>query len=297
VDIDAWLRDESGVVRRSELLQRGVSDGDIEKRVRAGDWSRVFRGVLATHLACDAPEVIACRAALLLAGTGSYLSCLGAAVLRRLAVPLGTPIHVSIPANRYIAPRAGFRAHRDAAEVPPSRYRGLPSVSLETALVQAFGCVDELDVRRSLVIDSVREGFVSVPRVLDALAAGTRRRSELLDLLTVCEGSQSEAEIAMLVRVIRAARLPEPSRQLPVSVDRRSYRLDLAYAEARVAIEVDGKAWHFNARQRNHDIRRDAELATQGWLTLRFTYEQIKDDPQWVVRCISAALHKRTKIQ
>jgi len=62
------------------------------------------------------------------------------------------------------------------------------------------------------------------------------------------------------------------------------------------AIEVDGKAWHFNAERRTADIKRDADLAALGWLTLRFTYEQIGIDADWVIRCVRESLAGRTKI-
>ena len=121
-------------------------------------------------------------------------------------------------------------------------------------------------------------------------------RPELLELLAVCEGSQSEAEIAMLLKVVRANGLPEPLRQFAVTVAGRKYRLDLAYPEGLLAIEVDGRAWHFNAGRRTADIRRDAELAAQGWLTLRFTYEQVVAESAWVAGCIAEVLRQRSKI-
>ncbi|MEO6715401.1 MAG: DUF559 domain-containing protein, partial [Mycobacteriales bacterium] len=167
---------------------------------------------------------------------------------------------------------------------------------VEAALIAAFDCLDDRDARRRLVIESVRSRRVTTQRVSASIHPRTRRRDELLELLAVCDGSQSEAEIAMLEQVIRASGLPEPVRQHPVLEAGRRYRLDLAYPAARLAIEVDGKAWHFDAERRTADITRDAVLAATGWLTLRFTYEQIRSDPAWVAACISEALARRPKI-
>jgi very-short-patch-repair endonuclease len=296
VDVDRWLRSRAGVVRRRELLARGVTDADIKRRVRAGEWALPFRGVVASAAVPEPAHVRRARAALVAAGPGAYLCCLGAAALRRLPLPTGTALHVTVPSTRSVRPQPGLRAHRDALERSPTTYAGLPTVGVEAALIGSFGCLDDVVARRALVIESVRDGRTTAARLLTALRPRTRRRPELLALLGVCDGSQSEAEIAMLVRVIRAYRLPEPQRQFCVDAGGRSYRLDLAYPEALLAIEVDGKAWHFNAERRNGDIRRDAELAADGWLTLRFTYEQITGEPGWVAGCIAAALTARPKI-
>lgn len=172
---------------------------------------------------------------------------------------------------------------------------GLPTVSLETSLIQSFGCLTNIGIRRALVINSVRDRLVSADRIVAAVTARTRRGTELLELLAICAGSQSEAEIAML-NVIRASRLTEPTRQYTVTAGGHNYRLDLAYPTALLAIEVDGKAWHFNAEHRTSDIRRDAVLAAVGWLTLRFTFEQITTESEWVAACVADALRRRTEI-
>jgi very-short-patch-repair endonuclease len=296
MDLDAWLDRHAGVVRRASLIRRGLAGTEINRRLRSGEWRLVFRGVIATHRAQGPARLVECRGALVLAGRGSYLSCLGAALHRGLPTPAGSGIHVSVPNTRAARPQPGFRAHRDARPVVPSEYAGLPAVTVEVALIGSFGCLDDQDARRDLVIRAVRDRLVSTQRVAAEVRPRTPRRDELLDLLAVCDGSQSEAEIAMLEGVIRAARLREPSRQHPVRAGARNYRIDLAYPDAMLAIEVDGKAWHFDAERRTVDIKRDAELAALGWLTLRFTYEQITTDAGWVARCVGEALERRTKI-
>jgi very-short-patch-repair endonuclease len=295
VDLERWLSGRHGVVRRAELLDNGVTDAEIKRRVRSGDWRRPFRGVVVTHAAADDEHRVRCRAALVAAGEGAYLSCIGAAINFGLRVPAGSPVHVSVPERRAVAHEHGLRAHRNAVETAPTEYGGLPSVCIEAALIGAFGCLSDLRERRAFVIDSVRDRLVSVDRVAAALSPRMRRRGELFELLAICNGSESEAEIAMLL-LLRSRRVPEPARQDRVATRSRRYRLDLAYPDALLAIEVDGKAWHFNAERRTADITRDADLAASGWLTLRFTYEQISNEPTWVAGCVAAALAARTKI-
>ena len=55
-------------------------------------------------------------------------------------------------------------------------------------------------------------------------------------------------------------------------------RVDLAYPEAKLAIEYDGKA-HFTDARSRADRRRDLLLADHGWYTMRLTHEQVYGDP------------------
>jgi very-short-patch-repair endonuclease len=51
-------------------------------------------------------------------------------------------------------------------------------------------------------------------------------------------------------------------------------RVDLAYREAKLAIEYDGGV-HFTRRRREADLQRDVTLAGHGWQTLRFGRDAI----------------------
>ena len=240
METEEWLTRHNGVVRRTGLIRRGVTDAAIRTRVRSGDWQRAHRGVIVSPTATGEEATVAgCRAALMAAGKGAYLSCLGAAIHWGLPVPAGAVVHVSIPLNRVVS-QQGLVAHRNAEAEPPTTYAGLPTVPVELALIQAFGCLDNQRFRRALVIESVRARLVAVDRVVAACTPGSKRRPELLELLAFCGGSESEAEIAMLL-LTRGARLPEPARQHRVVSGASRYRLDLAYPEALLAIEVDGK--------------------------------------------------------
>ncbi|PZU59021.1 MAG: endonuclease domain-containing protein [Brevundimonas sp.] len=56
----------------------------------------------------------------------------------------------------------------------------------------------------------------------------------------------------------------------------RGYFLDFVCFERRLVIEVDGQH-HGEEAQALHDARRDATLATEGFLTLRFDNPSIRD--------------------
>jgi len=60
--------------------------------------------------------------------------------------------------------------------------------------------------------------------------------------------------------------------------------------ECRVVVELDGFAYHSGRREYREDRRRDRELLAQGYLVLRFTWEDVMRDPGEVVRAVRAAL-------
>jgi very-short-patch-repair endonuclease len=71
-------------------------------------------------------------------------------------------------------------------------------------------------------------------------------------------------------------------------VDR--YELDFAFPAERIAIEVDGWAWHSDVERFRHDRRRQNVLVLAGWTVLRFTWHDLTVRPDTVTAQIRAAL-------
>lgn len=73
----------------------------------------------------------------------------------------------------------------------------------------------------------------------------------------------------------------------------RVHRADIAYLDARLLVEADGRAAHARMLAFETDRERDADLAGVGWLTLRVTARQVDDAPARVIRTVAAALAAR----
>ena len=52
---------------------------------------------------------------------------------------------------------------------------------------------------------------------------------------------------------------------------------------ARVAVEVDGWAWHSDVERFREDRRRQNALVLAGWTVLRFTWDDLMRRPETVV--------------
>lgn len=78
--------------------------------------------------------------------------------------------------------------------------------------------------------------------------------------------------------------LPVPTPQVWVEIDGLSFRLDLAYPGAKVAVEYDGQEFHRTPEQRAHDARRRALLRAAGWVVIVVTKDDLSPErrEQWL---------------
>lgn len=90
------------------------------------------------------------------------------------------------------------------------------------------------------------------------------------------------------------ARYASARREHPAGVPGRRFRLDIAIVARRLAVEVDGWAWH---GRHKGDFVRDRErqnlLTLHGWRVLRFTAGQIRKDIGTVMATIGQPALRR----
>ena len=76
----------------------------------------------------------------------------------------------------------------------------------------------------------------------------------------------------------------------------RGYFLDFVCFSHRLVVEVDGSRHAEEEEQAAHDVLRDAVLAREGFLTLRFWAGQVSGDLDQVMDTIVLALEARPKV-
>lgn len=72
------------------------------------------------------------------------------------------------------------------------------------------------------------------------------------------------------------------------------YQLDGAFPAMKLGIEADSRTFHNSPEKIASDQQRDAQLATQGWTILRFTEEEINQQPAEILKVIFMAIRKLT---
>ena len=145
-----------------------------------------------------------------------------------------------------------------------------------------------------------RAGLLSSASLQDVLAVtntvGRHGVAKLRGVLSADDlGARPESWLERsLLRVLRAAGLPRPELQVEIPLGGcRIARVDALYRLARLVIEVDGHGSHATRRERQADAEREAALSALGYCVIRFTYEDVTERPDYVVRTIQLFLEQR----
>ena len=267
----------------SAELARVTTPAGLKAAVQRGEVERLARGIYGL------PSLGADRlAAIAYDGVVSHLS---AAVAWNLPLLVRSEKpHITVPVKR--RPRAGR------------------PVVMHWAAVSSAERLSRLTSLQRTVVDCVRIlPFGEALAIADAaLATGRLSRDELEAAATAMRGPgrptavrvaaaatwQSESFLESMLRsllLIEGIEGFEP--QLLVDTGGARVRVDLGHRPARIALEAEGYQFHGSARDFAADCRRYDDLVAAGWLVLRFTYQQVLGDPQWVIGAVRSALAQR----
>ena len=255
---------QEGVVGRDQLVALGFERGVIARRVKRGALIRQFRGVYAVgHEALTFRA--RCIAALLAVGDDAALSHETAAHLRTFLPTRPPSIDVTVPGRRPRS-RPGLVVHGGDAEV--ARHDGLLMTTPEQTLH---------DLRRHPRIASMTSEALYL-RLIPPPPGAAPTRSEL--------------ERRML-RLIEQAGIERPRCQAPIG----RYTADFLWPDVRVIVETDGWDGHRHELAFHRDRRRDAWLLAHGYVVIRFTWPQLRDEPLTVVARLAAVLAHRGELR
>ncbi|MFV0634644.1 endonuclease domain-containing protein [Demequina sp.] len=185
---------------------------------------------------------------------------------------------------------------RTADAVAGTEIAGIPVVTAEDATVHAWRKAAP-GQRRGLLLDVLRDRVVEPQRLLERLDAATRVASRAAFVATVDlfgRGVHSALEAIAAEDVFGGPEWSTWQRQAPVDVGRLVLHPDMVHREARIAVEFDGEQFHGNDEARVRDAARDELLASAGYVTFRFTWEDVTRRPEWCREVLRTALKERT---
>lgn len=193
-------------------------------------------------------------------------------------------LEVTVPRNSHGRSQPGVRVRRrdlredDVFEKSGLRVTGLALTVLEasarkgggpkimdSALQRRLGLAD---LQRAHLRNRGRWGAVAARRMLQAASGGAR----------------SEAE-RILIQLLRSGGITGWHANYRVG----PYVVDVAIPQLRIAIEVDGWAFHSDREAFQNDRTRQNWLALHGWQVLRFTWLDITQYPERVLAAIQRA--------
>lgn len=102
-------------------------------------------------------------------------------------------------------------------------------------------------------------------------------------------GGESRLE-RWFLRLVRQAGFARPALQKVFRDDGRTIARVDAFFPGGLVVEVAGHATHSSRRARQRDAQRHTELTLRGLRVLTFTYEDVRDRPEWVIASIRAAI-------
>jgi len=278
------------VVARRQLTELGISATVVRNRVRSGHLLRLHHGVYAVGHAQLRREG-RWLAAVLAVGPGAVLSHRAAAALHGIRESDGA---VDVTTTRQVRTR-GVVVHRvttlHASDITVRS--GVPVTTVARTLVDLttilpagrvaelvremdrLGRLDASALRAALERSSGRTG--AGPRALRAALAEHER---LVTSLTL-----SELEDRFLT-LLDAEDLPRPSTNHRI----QGMRVDAAWPNERLVVELDGWAYHHDRGAFQTDRARDVALVRAGWTVARFTHADVVSRPAHIAESLRELL-------
>lgn len=277
--IKGMLAAQDGLINRRQVTAAGVTDSDITRLLRRGEWARVHPGVFASHTGPLTPAQRRWAAVLFhepaaLAGV-SALAAFGV----RGHDDSTRPVVVAVDASRHPDARIGIAVHRikDYDDVALTNLSP-PRVRLECAVLELAGSARTEAAAVAVIADACQTRRTTPQRLAKELTGRPRlRRRRLLGeiLNDVASGAYSVLERDYLRRVELPHGLPAAHRQHHVQRGGRVGFRDVEYVEWGVIVELDGRLGHEKAVDRWSDLDRDMAAAVDQRLTVRLGWHQV----------------------
>jgi len=284
-----WCQD--GVVSRQQVIDSGFEVHDLQRMLRRQDLVRVHPGVFVHH---NGPLSWAQRA------QAAVLHCAPAGLTLGSALPTpdeSGPIHVAVDVGRTVRSVAGVVVHRLHG------FAGLVDEGSSPRRVQlehaALLCADRAtsDLAAVQVLAGVCQSERTSPaRLLAAMTGRRYRRGRWMRavLADLAAGTESVLEHGYLTRVERPHGLPQGRRQHSDRSTGKHVHRDAVYDDLALIVELDGRLFLDNAKQRDQDFDRDLDAAAvRDSLTVRITYGQVFGTPCRTADHLAALMRRR----
>ena len=285
--LNDYLRRHDGVITVDQARTAGLTWRAIERRLQSGAWIRCSRGV---YFVGDRPfsDAARIRSAVWGYGPGATASGLTAAWWHALTRFAPDVAEVTVPRDSHGRRHTGTRVRRrsledcDVVERRGLRVTSLPLTVVEAAAQRGGG---------SRLMDNALQRHVDLnslwhTHLRNKGRTGAPRSRRLLQAAS--DGSRSVAE-RLMVKILKGAGITGWKANYRVA----GYRVDFGFPGARVALEVDGMAFHVGADAFQIDRERQNAIVLSGWQVLRFTWLDLTEYPDRVAAVIRAAISAR----
>lgn len=259
-------------------------------RLRGPEFVSLFRDVYVGS-SVDVDVGVRVRAVSLRAGRGAVVAGPLAALAWNVDCPWDDAEAVAPGGRRLGREGIRLRTGRLARDEIATRFGVAVTSPERTAfdLARRDGALSDAVAAVDALAHACRFGRASIDRLMAAHPSvrglvQARRVSELMD-----PRAESLPETRMrLLFLFRALPPPVPQHEVTL-LNGRSVRLDLAWPDAKVAVEYDGDD-HLDRIRHGKDLDRDLELARLGWYIVHVNGRQIYGRPDTLVQHVAHRL-------
>jgi very-short-patch-repair endonuclease/predicted transcriptional regulator of viral defense system len=290
--IAALATRQHGVVSREQLRRIGLSEDEIDRRIRAGRLHPIHRGVYAVghrRLSREGRYL----AAVLASGEGAVLSHRSAADLWELRASTEDRIEVTVPAHRRGDSRIRIRQWGLDPRETMTRHGIRVTKPLRT-LLDLAACVPQTELERA-IRQAVYQRLTTTALLADAVYAraghrGMKQMRRTLIHLGEAPGLiRSKLEQEFLA-FLRRHRLPFPELNVELRIGNRKIEADCVWRQQRVIVELDGRDAHDSAPAFESDRARDSALTAALWRVVRVTSARMRTDGPRLAKELRALL-------
>lgn len=297
--VDERFRRQHGVVRFSQARHDGMSRSAIQRRIASGAWVPLAPGTYRHAAAQPTWHSQVMAACLHFDGVASH-RC--AAVLWGLDGTRPGLVEIVVGRTRGTV-FDGAKVHRSSqfASIAPVARSGVPTTPIGRTLIDLAGVVGWRRFEAA-VDDALRRRLIDWPALADTYRRlGRRGRNGSAALRRLLDERFGDDRLPLsawsrwVANLITDAGLPAPEleHRIVAPDGRFIAQVDLAYPEARVAVELQSVRFHLHRRAFESDASRFAGLAALGWVVVPVTWERYQSDPGDVVADIGRTLRSR----
>ncbi len=290
------IRRQHGVVSRKQALRSGLSARQIEYQCTTKRWIRIGPGVYRPDAVAASWKSQLLAACLITNGVASHRS---AAALHGIDGFRATVREITVPEGRW-KPIDAVRVHQTRQwHVAQHVVRDhIPCTDLSRTILDVAAVARPRQVQD--MVDAVmRASRFDLPDLYAIIVRHARKGRDGCGVLReVLESRMPDSGVPLsrwsrlVGRLLVDAGLPEPVYEYRI-LDRSGAlvaQVDLAYPEAKVAIELDSIAWHFNRASFHHGRARWNAITRERWTPLAFTWSMYADTPEDLIAAVQSQL-------
>lgn len=278
---------QGGVLLADQLVELGFSRSMITRNSREGEWRRIYRAVYRLIDMGSQDHRLRAAVAILPTAVASHES---AADIHDIRFPSLSRDRITVTViSETTHNLLGVDVHRNS-DLLPHHLQITEGLELTTVIRTLFDLVQKLGRRLAFALldQEMMLGKISLDEVktmVEDLARQGKPGSTLFkEYLEDRDWVDGRSPLHMMaLEIIEAAKLPVPDEEYPLPWEPWK-RFDLAFPDAKLAVELDGIRYHSTPDQMRADRQRDRDAQTNAWTVLRFTWDDLVNQPDRFIK-------------